>query len=114
MFAHQKCDELGVLRSDAVLTAKAFNFEHAQFGMVTAPAFGNVMEQSGRVKDERLVPTGCQLRAKGVFVGVIGNEETPNVSKDHQDVLVNCVNMKQVMLHLTHNVSKYPQVTSKH
>ena len=81
--------------------------------MVTPPALGNVMEQSGGVKNERLVPTGCQLRAKRVFVCMVGYKETPHISQDHQDVLVNCVNVEQVVLHLTHNVSKHPQIASQ-
>ena len=93
-----------------MLTAKAFDFEHAKFGMISATALGNVMKQSRGVKNKRFVPTGGQLRAKRVFVCVIGNKEAPHVSKDHEDVLVDRVNVKQVVLHLTHNVSEYPQV----
>ena len=81
--------------------------------MVTTPALGNIMEQSCGVEDEWLVPTGCQLRAKRVFVCMIGYKETSHISQDHQDVLVNGVNVKQVVLHLTHNVSKYPQIASQ-
>ena len=81
--------------------------------MVSATALGNVMEQSRRVKNKRLVPTGGQLRAKRVFVCVIGNKEAPHVSKDHEDVLVYRVNVKQVVLHLTYNFSEHPQVATQ-
>ena len=93
-----------------MLTAKAFDFEHAKFGMISTTALGNVMKQRGRVENKWLVPTGSQLRTKRVFVSVVGNEEAAHVSKDHENVLVDCVNVKQVVLHLTHNVSEHPQV----
>ena len=44
---------------------------------------------------------------------MIGNEETSDISKHHQDMLINGVHMKQVMLHLTHNVSKDPQIPTE-
>ena len=93
-----------------MLTAKAFGFEYAKFGMISATALGNVMKKSRGVKNKRFIPTCGQLRTKRVFVRVVGNEEAAHVSKDHEDVLVDRVNVKQVVLHLTHNVSEYPQV----
>ena len=45
---------------------------------------------------------------------VIGNEEAPHIAQYHHDVLVYGVDMKQVVLHLSHDVSEDPQIAAQH
>ena len=114
VFAHQKLDQLGVVFVQLVLAGKGAHFGDAQFGVVAASAFGNVVEQSGGVQDPGLVPAARQLRAKRVFVRVLGHEKPTHIAKHHQNVLVHRVGMKQVVLHLAHDAPKHPQVAPQH
>ena len=45
---------------------------------------------------------------------VLGNKEAPYIAQHHQDVLVNCVHMEQVMLHLADDAAEHPQVAPQH
>ena len=45
---------------------------------------------------------------------MLGHEEAPHIAQHHQDVLVHGVDVKQVMLHLTHDATKRPQVAAQH
>ena len=45
---------------------------------------------------------------------MLRHEKAPHVAQHHQDVLVNGVNMKQVMLHLTDDFAEYPQIPAQH
>ena len=45
---------------------------------------------------------------------MVGNEKTPDIAQHHHDVLIDGVDMKQVMLHLTHNVSEHPQISTQY
>ena len=82
--------------------------------MVTTTAFGNVMKQRGNVQNPGLVPACCQLRTHRVFVRMFGHEKAPYVAQHHQNMLVNRVHMKQVMLHLSDDFSENPQITPQH
>ena len=45
---------------------------------------------------------------------MLGNKKAPGVAQHHENVLVDGVDMKQVMLHLADDASEHPQITSKH
>ena len=72
------------------------------------------MEQGGRIKNPGLVPTTGQLGAQGVFVGVLCHEKTAHIAQHHQDMLVHCIGMEQVVLHLTHDAPENPEVASQY
>ena len=114
MFADQKCNQFGILFGHCMLTTKLIDLHNAKFGVVATTSFCNVMKQRGDVQDMGLVPTCSQLRAKRVFVGMVCNEKTPDIAQHHHDVLIDGVDMKQVMLHLTHNVSEHPQISTQY
>ena len=82
--------------------------------MIAAAAFGNVMEQSRHIQNPRLLPTRRQLRAKRVFVRVLHNEKAAHIAQHHQNVLVNGVDMKQIVLHLSDDAPEHPEITPKH
>ncbi len=113
MLTDQKSDEVGVLRRHFVLTRKRLDLGHTEFRVIAASAFGDVVKQSGQVKHVRLVPTSSQLRAKGVLMRVVSDEKPAHIAQHHQDVLIHRVRMKQVVLHLTHNAPKHPQITAQ-
>ena len=68
--------------------------------MIATASFGDVMEQSRQDQKPWLVIVRCQLAAEWEFMGVFHNPEAAHIAKHHQDVLINCVHMKQIMLHL--------------
>ena len=114
VLAHQKFSQVGVTGGNAVLAAKNANFLAAQLGMVAAASLGDVMEQRGNVQNPGLVPACGQLRTHRVFVRMLGHEKPPDIAQHHQDVLIDRVNMKQIMLHLPDDVAKHPEVTAQH
>ena len=114
VLAHEKLDELAVLRVDVVLPAEQADLARTQFGVVAAAALGDVMEERSDVQHVGLVPSGGQLRAERVFVRVLCDEEAPHVAQHHQDVLVHRVHMEQVVLHLPHDAAEHPEVAAEH
>ena len=61
VLVHEEFDQLGVGFVDLVGAAKAFGFQRADDGVVTATAFADVVEQGGDVQNPGLVPAGGQL-----------------------------------------------------
>ena len=114
VFAHQKLDQLAVVTVHAMLATKAPGFLRTDLGVVSASAFANVMEQRGKVQRPGLVPATRKLRAKRVFVRMLGHEEAAHIAQHHQNVLIYRVDVKQVMLHLSHDAAKGPEVTPQH
>ena len=45
---------------------------------------------------------------------MVCNEKSTDIAKYHQDVLINCVDVKQIVLHLADDVSENPKVTPEH
>ena len=114
VFADQKFHQIGVFARDLVGAAKPAHFHAALYRVVFATPLGNVMKKSRHIKQPGLVPAAGQLRAKRVFVGMLGNEKPTHIAQDHQNVLINRVDMEQVMLHLPHDAPKGPQITAQH
>ncbi len=111
---NQEFNQATIGRINAVLLTENAYIARAQNGMVAATPFGNIVKKRRNIKNPRLVPTGCQLRAKRVFVRVIRNKKATHVAQHHQGVLVDGVYVEQVMLHLPHNISERPQITSQY
>ena len=114
MLAHQKGQQFGVFRVDAVLLGKAAYFLLAQHRMIAASAFGNVVKQGCRHQNPRVAPVGGQLRAQRVFVHMLGIEKTADVAQHHEDVLIDRINVEQIVLHLAHDFAKRRQVVPQH
>ena len=114
VFADQELHQAGVFAGDLVGAAKPAHLHAALDRVVFAAPFGYVVEQGRHIKQPRFVPAAGQLRTKRVFMGVLGNEKSPHVAQHHEDVLIDGVDMEQVMLHLTHDAPKGPQITPQH
>ncbi|EKD98584.1 MAG: hypothetical protein ACD_23C00356G0002 [uncultured bacterium] len=82
--------------------------------MVAAAAFADVVKKGRHIQNPGFVPASGKLRAKRVFMRVLGHEETAHVAQHHQDVLVHRIHMEQVMLHLPHDAAKRPQIAPQH
>ena len=82
--------------------------------MVAAAPLADVVEQRSDVENPRFVPASGELRARRVFMRVLGHEKAPHVAQHHQDVLVHGVDMEQVVLHLPHDAPEGPQVAAQH
>ena len=114
VFSDQKFDQRRVLSIDAVLLAKAPRLHTAQFRMVAAAPFGNVVEECCHIQQPGLVPARGQLRAKRVFVRMLDDKEAPHIAQHRQDVLVHRVDVEQVVLHLPDDAPKHPQIAPQH
>jgi hypothetical protein len=79
-----------------------------------AAALGDVVEQRCDVQPPGTLETGHQLTAERVLVGVLVHRESAQVAHDHQDVLVDRVDMEQVVLHATDDAPKRRQVAAEH
>ena len=110
----EKFNQLLIGFGNAVLATKQPHFFGAQIRMVAAASFRNVVKQSGHIQNPGLLPTGCELRAKRVFMRMLDDEKPPHIAQHHQDVLVHGVDMKQIMLHLPHDAPKNPQVPTQY
>jgi hypothetical protein len=73
----------------------------AQLRMVAAAALGDVVEQRRRGTAARACSkSDDQLAAERVFVRVLAIAKRRRLRIDHQDVLVDRVDVEQVVLHL--------------
>ena len=114
MLMDQKLNQLGVFPLNRVLFAKTPHLHRPQFGVVAAPAFGNIVKERRNVEDPRAIQASGQLRAKRVFVRMLGNKKAANVAQHHQNMLVHGVDVEQVVLHLPHDLAKHPQIAPQH
>ena len=100
MFLDQEYDQSGIFAADAVLAAKAPRVAHAQFAVVAATAFGDVVKQGGDKNQPVAFEIGHQARAQRVLVRVFQHGEAAGVAHYLQNVLIDRVDVKQVVLHL--------------
>ncbi len=114
VLGHQKLDQLRAFAVDVMLLAKTTHVARAERGMIAAAALGNVVEQGGHVEHPGLVPASRQLRAERIFVRVLGDEKAAHVAQHHEDVLVDRIDMKQVVLHLPDDAAEHAQVAAEH
>ena len=66
--------------------------------MIAAAAFGDVVEQSGKIKHFDTSELRNQPAAQRIFVRHLRHCEAAQVANHHQDVFVDGVDMKQVVL----------------
>ena len=86
----------------------------AEFGVITAPTFGDIVEEGCDVDEPRLRKIRHELAAEGILMRVLGNRKPAHVAQYHQDVLINGIDMKQVMLHLPDDAAKRRQVAAEY
>ena len=97
---HQPGDQFAIGLVEAVPTAKPPCIDRAQFGMVAAAAFGNIVKQGGQVEQFGFVEVGDQAAGERKLVRQRRHGEAPYVAQHGEDVLVDGVDVKQVVLHL--------------
>ena len=114
MVLDEELDQAGILAADAVSATEAACLDGTEVGVVAAAALGHVVEEGGDVEDPRRVELRRQLRAEGVLVRVLGDEEAPHVAQHHQDVLVHGVDVEQVVLHAADDAAEHPEVAPQH
>jgi hypothetical protein len=82
--------------------------------VITTPTLGNVVKERSKTESPGLVERRGQLATKGVFVSMLREKESPQISHDGEDVLIDRIDMKKVMLHSADNAPELWQIPSKH
>ena len=81
--------------------------------MIAAPSLGDIVEKSRDVEHLRSGEVGDEARTQRIFMRVLGLGEAAQVANDHQDVLVDRVDMEQIVLHLTDDAAEHRQIASE-
>ena len=102
MLLDQPRDEIGIFRRQTVLPAEFSGIAAAKDGMVTAARLGDVVKQSRRIEHLGSREIGYQPRAQRVLVRVLRLGEPAQIADHHQDVRIDRVHVKQIVLPLTH------------
>ena len=113
MHVHQPGDQFAVGLVEAVLTAETSRIDSAEFGVVAAAALGNVVKQRGQIKQFGFVEVRDQPAGEREFVGKLGDGQTPHIAQHGEDVLVDGIDVKQVVLHLPDDPAKRRDVASE-
>ena len=82
--------------------------------MIATAALGDIVIQRRNEKQPAPAEVRHQTRAQRKFVRQLGHREAAQVAHDHQNVLVHGVDVKQVVLHLTHDAPEFRKVTAEH
>ena len=93
-----------------MISAKLLGVHRAQFGVVTTAPFGDIVEECRDIKYPWTIKFADDACAQGVFVRKFAHRESANVAQDLQNMLVNGVNVKKIMLHLTDDAPEIRQV----
>ena len=94
MLTDEKHHEVGLRFAQSVLARKTRHFDHAQFRVVAATPFGNVMKQTRDVHQPRLTKFCHHLIGQFMLRDVLIHGESTQIAHDHQNVLINGVNVK--------------------
>ena len=114
MLRHQEVDQRGVGAIKAVIAAKPPRVAAAEIAVIAAAALGDVVKDRSDIKQPRLVEIRHQLAAQRIFVRVLGQSEPAQIAQDLQDVLVDRVDVKQIVLHLPDDAAEHGEVTPEH
>ena len=114
MLGHQKGHQLAVLAAQPVGATEPAGIHGTHRGVVAAATFGDVMKERCDVQQPGPLKTGHQLAAERVLVRMLSHREAAQIAHHHQDVLIDRVHMKEVMLHAPDNASKGRQVAPQH
>jgi len=98
---------------NSVLLCKPSNLCFAERRVIATTAFRNIVEECGDIQDPWPVEFRHQAAAERKLVGMLIHGESSKIPYHLQDVLIDCVDMKEIVLHLAHDFSKDGQNTTK-
>src|ERR671912_606548 len=107
MLRDQKLNERRVRTVEAVIAAESPRIATAQIAMVAAAPFRNVVKNRGYVKHPGPIEIRHQLAAQRIFMSVLGERKATQIAQYLQDVLIDGVDMKQVVLHLSDDAAEH-------
>src|SRR5260221_3929746 len=113
MVLDQEYDQVRIVVRQAVLAAKAPGIDLAQLRMVSPAALGNVMEDCSDVEEPMALEACHQTAAKGIFVRELQHGEAPQVAYHGKNVLIDRVDVKEVVLHLTDDPAERRQISAQ-
>src|SRR5258706_8730141 len=107
-------NKFGVSAREAVLEAESERVDLSERRVVAAAAFGNVVKQTGEIKQLRLLEVIHQAAAQWKFVGELGHREAAQITQYIQDVLVDGIDVIQIVLHLAHDATERRNIAAEH
>ncbi len=110
----QKHDQLRVLVVERMIAAEAAGVARAEQAVITVAPLGDVVIQRRDLQQPGAIEVGDQLAAQRVFVRKLGGGKTAQVAHHHQDVLVDRIDVKQVVLHLADDAPERGQIVAEH
>ena len=113
MLRHQKLHVISVLRIDSEVGGKSFDFLGAKLGVASSATFGNIVKKSGKCQTPGLFNVVHDLRAQGVFVRVGRVRQAAEIFDNAERVLIDRVNVKKIVLHLSDDASPDGQEASE-
>ncbi len=114
MLFHQPGHQLCVGSGQMVLATKIERIRTAELGMISAPAFGDVVKERRQDQEIGTVESLHQGGAERELMIKTGQGKATQVTDDSQGMLIHGIGMVQVMLHLSHDASEGRQVASQH
>ena len=93
-----------------MLFGKAHHLNRTQLGVITATPFGNVVKQPGNVHQPRFAKLGHHLIGQLMLMHMLLQGKSTQITRHHQNMLIDCVNVKQIMLHLADDFTKSRQI----
>ena len=82
--------------------------------MVATATFRDVVEKRRKVEEPGALEACHQLAAERVLMCMLGFGEPTQIAHHHQDVLIDGVDMKQIVLHPSHDSAKDRQIAPEH
>ncbi len=110
---HQEFHQGGVFRIHGVSLAEAAGLGGAEHRVVAAAPLRDVVEQRGDVEQPGALEIAHQFAAAGEFVCMLGHRETAQIAHDHQDVLIDRVDVEEVVLHAPDDAAKRRQIVTE-
>ena len=81
--------------------------------MIATAAFGNVMKQRGKVEQLNFWESRRELRGEWKTLRIDLAVKASDVAYQLQRVRINSINMKQIMLHETHDPAEFRDVATQ-
>src|SRR3954465_11947683 len=81
--------------------------------MVSSSALCDVVIERGDIEKPGMFEAADELACKGEFMPELWHGEASQVSKHHEDMLVNRVYMEQVVLHLADDPAEFRHVSAE-
>src|SRR5205085_6575944 len=91
-------DELRVVLRKRMLQTKSQRVARAEMGMIPSTPLRDIVEKSGEIKDFLVLEIGDETRAQRILVRMLRFGEAAQVANHHQNVLVDRVHVKQIVL----------------